>query len=95
MNDLQTKTEEKELGETLSQLFNSCRERFVFDPIRKCIDFTTRRSTDYKLNKNVILPRPMDASKELQCELRRKGYLKAFDKYENDFKLIDTKRIER
>ena len=72
---------ENMLGDTLGQLFVECRDSQVYDPVENYIDFSTRRATDYKLNKNVILPKPMDSSKELQCELRRTAYLKAFDDY--------------
>ena len=77
--------------EKLASLYFECKDRYVHDPVNNTIDFTTRRATDYKLNKNVILPKPMDSSKELQCELRRSAYLKAFDEYQNE--INEMKRI--
>ena len=38
----------------------------------------------YKLNKNIKLPKPMSSNKELQCELRRTSYMKAFDSYKKN-----------
>ena len=71
----------KQLGETLGNLFDECKDRHVFNPINNSINFSARRATDYKLNKNIKLPKPMSSNKELQCELRRTSYMKAFDGY--------------
>ena len=78
------------LGDTLGQLFTDCKDRYVYNPVTDSIDFTPRRATDYKLNKNVRLPKPMSSGKELQCERRRMTYLKAFDEYENQLTTIKT-----
>ena len=70
----------------LEEIFEKCRDRLIFDPLVNRIDFSKRRATDYKLNRSVILPAPLDNDKELECELRRKGYMAAFDEYiEEDF----------
>ena len=61
-----------------------CKERFIYNPVGNYIDFTARRATDYKLNRNVNLPKPMNSEKELQCELRRSSYLKAFNDYRSE-----------
>ena len=79
-----TGSDVKNNGETLGDMFRECKDRFVFNPLDKTIDFSTQRATDYKLNRSVKLPKPMDANKELQCEIRRTQYLKAFDKYEEE-----------
>ena len=79
------------LDDTLGDLFQRCRKKFTFDPVENTIDFTARKATDYKLNKNVYLPRPMDSNRELQCELRRTNYLKAFDRYQKEIQDMDTK----
>ena len=64
----------------------------------KTIDFTKRKPTDYKLNRNIILPRPLQPDLELQCELRRRNYIKAFEDYEAEIVeaegMTDVKRIK-
>ena len=76
----------------LAELFSECKDRYVHNPVDNCIDFTTRRATDYKLNRNVHLPKPMSSEKELQCELRRSTFIKAFEAYQSE---INNKKIER
>ena len=83
------------LDGTLGELFELCRERFIFNPLENSIDFTSRKATDYKLNKNVHLPRPMDSNKELQCELRRINYLKAFDKYQSEIRETEADAVKK
>ena len=68
----------------MSKLYFECKDSYVHDPVNNVIDFTTRRATDYKLNKNVKLPKPMISDKELQCELRRSAYLRTFDEYQGE-----------
>ena len=53
--------------DTLAELFNECKNRYVFNPVEKSIDFSGRRATDYKMNRNVHLPKPTDNDRELQC----------------------------
>ena len=68
----------------LEEIFNKYKDSFVFNPLDKTINFTKRRATDYKLNRNVMLPGPLDNDKELEFELRRSGYMKAFDDYQEE-----------
>ena len=68
----------------LIELYSECKDRYIYEPVKNCIDFGARRATDYKLNRSVILPKPMDSERELQCELRRTSYLKAFEEYIKD-----------
>ena len=48
--------------------------KFVFNPFSKTIDFRHRRPTDYKLNKRVMLPKPLGEMDEFLCELKRREY---------------------
>ena len=59
---------------------------FVYDPLKNEINFSKRKATDYKLNKSVILPDPLDSIEELQCELRRVAYMEAWKKYQETIK---------
>ena len=77
--------EEKKLEEmNLEEIFNKCKDRFIYNPLEKTINFSRRRATDYKLNRNVMLPGPLDNDKELECEIRRSSYMKAFDEYQEE-----------
>ena len=49
--------------DSLAALFIECKDRHIFNPVNNSIDFTTRRATDYELNRSVILPKPMDGEK--------------------------------
>ena len=62
--------------------------KFTFNPFHKSLDFRHRRPTDYKLNKRVILPKPLDEKQEFFCEIKKRGFTDAFHKYEikNKFK---------
>ena len=75
-----------EKDKSLMELFLECKDRYVYDPINKGIDFTGRRATDYKLNRSVKLPKPMSNELEFDCELRRREYLKIFREYDTSLK---------
>ena len=77
----------RDIDDDTAKLFMKCKDRFIYNPVSNHIDFTTRRATDYKLNRNVNLPKPMDSEKELQCELRRTSYLKAFNTYRSKLQI--------
>ena len=68
----------------LKRLWSEESHRFTYNPFDKTLDFRQRRPTDYKLNKRVILPRPLDDRQEFLCELKRRGFAEAFDKYESE-----------
>ena len=65
-------------------------ERFTFKPIEKTINFNMARPTDYILNKHINMPKPLSVEDELECELRRRGYMKAFKEYEDERKAANT-----
>ena len=75
-----TETDSRTTEQQLIKFFNENRDRKVFDPISKTVDFSGRRPTDYKLNKHVILPKPIDSLGEFECELRRREYMGVFNK---------------
>ena len=87
----------------LLNLFQQCEGKFVFNPIEKSIDFTRRKATDYKLNRNIILPQPLTNDREFQCELRRKAYMGALETHcsvirssrEKEFKINAARRRKR
>ena len=56
---------------------------FIFNPFLNEINFTERCPTDYKLNKGIILPKPLEADKEFECELRRRRFWGAFKQYKD------------
>ena len=63
-------------------IFNECKGRFVYNPLSKSINFSDRKATDYKLNRNVKLPEPMARDMEFDCEVRRREYMKQFSIYD-------------
>ena len=87
-------------GDPLLDLFRQCEGKFVFNPLEKSIDFTRRKATDYKLNRNIILPQPLTNDREFQCELRRKAYMEALETHcsvirssrKKEFKKINAAR---
>ena len=65
----------------LYNLWDQYKDRYVYNPMTNTVNFSRRKPTDYKLNKFVHLPRPLDSEGEFQCELRRRKYIKAYEKY--------------
>ena len=66
---------------TLHSMWMDSRHKYIFDPFKRSINFNHRRATDCKINKRVKLPRPLNASQEFECELRKRKYLEAYNKY--------------
>ena len=60
--------------EKVRAIFDKNRDRRVYNPVSKSVNFTRRRATDYKLNRNVILPKPIHSEGEFFCEFRRRKY---------------------
>jgi len=75
----------------LNEVFRENQNRFIFNPIDNKISFNKRRATDYKLNKSVKLPQPMEANEEFECEMKKREYIQAFKAYQN----IQTNRFEK
>ena len=71
---------------SLLEIFDKCKDRFVFNPLENSINFAQRKPTDYKLNRNIILPKPLGPDLELQCELRRHNFIKALEVYQTEIK---------
>ena len=67
--------------EVLYKKFEETKARFIFNPLKKTLNFNKKRVTDYKLNKHIILPKPLGTDSEFECEVRRRQYLAAFNKY--------------
>ena len=65
----------------LNRIWNENEHRFLYNPFSKEIDFRKFRPTDYNLNKHINLPRPLTVEQELDCELRRRDYMKVFDQF--------------
>ena len=75
----------------LNEVFRENQNRFIFNPIDNRINFNKRRATDYKLNKSVKLPRPMEANEEFECEMKKREFIQEFKAYQS----IQTKRYEK
>ena len=71
----------KEREEKIAEIRNYSKDRFIYDPLHKSVSFCRRKPTDYKLNRYVHLPEPLDCDGEFQCELRRRKYMQVLAKY--------------
>ena len=76
--------------------WNSVKHRYIYDPFKKSINFNYRRPTDYKNNKRIKLPKPLNSTQEFLCEVRRRKFISTFEKYmsvpENKAKKIQGKK---
>ena len=63
-------------------------------PLKKTIDFSMRRPTDYKMNNRVKLPKPLDLDGEFQCETRRRLYQQTFEKYKDEIDVEKKKKTK-
>ena len=79
-------SDQGDISKELMEAFKEARDSHIYDPLAEVITFAHRKPTDYKLNKRVILPKPLDSEKEFQCELRRLEYMKALDEYKQEMK---------
>ena len=79
-------TPQSERDKKIEEIWRENRDRFIFNPFEKTINFNSARPTDYILNKHINMPKPLSPEEELECELRRRGYMKAFTEYEEEKK---------
>ena len=69
---------------TLAKLWENNSGRLVYNELTGSVNFTQRRPTDYRHNKGVKLPGPLDPDGEFSCELRRRKFMKAFNTFDKD-----------
>ena len=77
----------------LIDLFEEAKNRYVFNPLNKTIDFANMKPTDYKLNRHVKFPRPLDTDREFEIETRRRNYIGAFRDYKKFLGKIITRLL--
>ena len=81
-NETEIKKDKESLREeVIRELWDDNEERFIYNPIKKTINFTKARPTDYVLNKHIHLPKPLEIEEEINCEIRKKEFMKAFKEY--------------
>ena len=84
--------------EKIAEYYEKNKMRQIYNPFSKCLNFNSRRATDYRLNKSVKLPDPLGGDAEFECETRRRGFLKTFHEYirtaTTPSKKIDKKKKE-
>ena len=78
----------------LDRTWKENEDRFLYNPFTKQIDFRKLRPTDYKLNKHINLPKPLSVEQEIECELRRRDYMKSFDQFTDNLTLRNNKQKE-
>ena len=72
----------------LHEIFEDQKNRYIYNPIDMSICFNKRSASDYKMNKSIKLPKPLSNDQEFQCEIKKREYERAFQKY----KSIEGKR---
>ena len=75
------KLSERERIDRLQREFTETKDRLVYNPFEKKVNFNRRKPTDYRFNKNVKLPGPMSSNKEFENEIKKREFLTAFHKY--------------
>ena len=65
----------------INKIWDENESRFIFNPMRRTINFNKARPTDYVLNKHINLPKPLPIEKELECEIKRRELLDAYKKF--------------
>ena len=80
-NKLSNNNSERERMDNLCKIFNESKDSLIFNPFVKTINFNKYRPTQYRFNKNVKLPKAMSTSKEYECEIRKRQFYSAFQKY--------------
>ena len=82
---VQNKTDYTRFGateeETMWTMWEKEKHRHIYDPFLGVLNFEHRCPTDHKLNKRVSLPKPLNDLEEFGCELKKRDYVKAFNKY--------------
>ena len=76
--------QQREETERLDEIYNIFKKnegRYVFNPITRKINFNSRRASDYKLNKNISLPKSLKGEAEFECEMRRREFMECFHNY--------------
>ena len=76
-----TGTQEEERKKLLEKLWDRNESRFIFNPLRKSINFNKARPTDYILNKHMTLPKPLSMDEELECEIKRRELMDTYRKF--------------
>ena len=72
---------DKDDRDKLWSLWAKEKHRHIYDPFENTINFEQRRPTDYKLNKRICLPRPLNEAEEFGCELKKREYVREFNQY--------------
>ena len=68
--------------ETLTKLWLNYKSRLIYNEIEETVDFSQRRPTDYRHNKYIRLPKPLDPDAEFLCETKRRRFLSIFNAWE-------------
>ena len=84
------KITEEERKREINKKWAESKHKYVFDPLTRIVDFSDRRPSDYKLNKTVHLPKPLESQEEFHCELRRREFLATFDEFNEN--LLKTRK---
>jgi len=65
----------------LNSLWLETQGRATYDMETQTVDFTKLLPSDYKLNRNISLPKPLPKPQEMECEFIREGLRDVFRKY--------------
>ena len=76
----------------LHDIFHEQKNRYIYNPLEKSVGFNKRNASDYKMNKSIKLPKPLSSDKEFECEIKKREYDKAFNKYKSIEKRRNMKK---
>ena len=86
--------DETERKREINKHWQENRNSYVYNPFLNEINFNARKATDYKINKTVHLPKPLEAEEEFKCEQRRRAFLGTYERVFNSLS-SDSKKKER
>ena len=68
----------------IEQIWNENEDRFIYNPVKGSVNFNRARPTDYVLNKHTNLPKPLKIDQEIECEIKKREILKAFNEFKTE-----------
>ena len=69
--------------DAMKRIWSTESHRYPFDPFVKTMNFSSNRPTDYKMNRRIKLPKPLDTEDEYKCDLRRRSLQETFREFNN------------
>ena len=84
--------ENKTIETKIREMWSEIRKDIIYDPCERKINFNNTRPTEYEMNKRVKLPKSLKIEAELECEIRKRAFIKTFDRYKIENNRCDEKQ---